>query len=98
MSAEDKKSVLDEMTGFDSLLDENDFVIRRKAEMLAKGRVEGLQRAVAAYIEVRFPPLAELAHQRVAQITRQEKLDLLLRKIYSAPDELAVREFLDLVA
>ena len=74
--------------------------IRRESE--AKGRTEGevkaLRKAVAITVKVRFPSLVELAQQRVAKISKPDKLDLLLDQIAIAPDEDAARSLLDLVA
>ena len=74
--------------------------IRRESE--AKGRteglVEGLRQAVITAVRLRFPHLVELAQQRVAQINRPDKLNLLLNQITIVPDEDAARSLLDLVA
>lgn len=118
LSLEDKERIRTEMNNFDSLLDESEFVQRRKAEAeekgiakgiikgieegkakgIEEGRAEGLQKAVMTFIEVRFPPLAELAQQKVSQITKPERLDSLLKGVYAAPDEATVRLFLDIAA
>lgn len=94
-----------------SLLDENPFVQRKKIEAeekgleeglqqglqrgLQEGRTEGLQEAVVAVIEGRFPPLTELAHQRVARINKPELLSVLLRQVAAARDEDMARFVLD---
>ena len=90
-----------------SLLDENPFVQRKKLEAeekgleeglqrgLQEGRTEGLQEAVVAVIEGRFPPLTELAHQRVARINKTEFLSVLLRQVVAARDEDRARFVLD---
>ncbi len=94
-----------------SLLDENPFVQRKKIEAeekgleeglqqglqrgLQEGRTEGLQEAVVAVIEGRFPPLLELAHQRVARINKPELLSVLLRQVAAARDEDMARFVLD---
>ena len=53
----------------------------------AKGKAEGLQKAVVTVIEGRFPPLAELAQQKVTEITDPELLGVLLRQAVSVSDE-----------
>jgi hypothetical protein len=74
--------------------------IRRESE--AKGRTEGLteglRKASIIAVRLRFPGLTELAQQKVAQINKPEKLNLLADQIEVAPDENAVRSLLDLVA
>lgn len=60
-----------------------------------EGRTEGLQEAVVAVIEGRFPPLLELAHQRVARINKPELLSVLLRQVAAARDEDMARFVLD---
>lgn len=78
--------------------------IRRESEAKgrAKGRteglVEGLRKAVITAVRLRFPHLTELAEQRVAQINKPDKLNLLLDQISDASDEDAARSLLDLVA
>ncbi len=69
-----------------------------KAEGREEGKAEGLQEAVVTFIETRFPPLTELAREKVPQITKLDKLDLLLRGICTAPDENAARLLLNLAA
>ena len=59
------------------------------------GRAEGLQEAVVAVIGGRFPPLTELAHQKVARINKPELLSVLLRQVAAARDEDMARLLLD---
>lgn len=122
VTAEDKRRIEGKMSNLESLLDENPFVQKRKAEGLAKGRDEGLaegiakgrdeglneglvegearglQRAVITLVEGRFPPLAELAHERVQRVNKLEALDIVFRGIVAAPDEATVRLLLNLLA
>lgn len=70
--------------------------IRRESE--TKGLAEGLRIAVIAVIKVRFPQLTDLAEQKVNQISKPAKLNLLLDQVENAPDEAAVRSLLGLVA
>ena len=86
------------MDKFKSLLDENPYVQESRAEGRVEGKAEGLQEAVVTFIEERFPPLAELAQEKVPQITKVNKLNLLLRSIYTAPDEATVRLLLHFAA
>src|SRR5438477_12297121 len=66
-------------------------IVKGREEGKAEGEVVGLQEAVVSFIELRFPPLAELAHRKVPQVRKREQLDVLLRSVYTAPDEDAVR-------
>ena len=72
------------------------------AEGLAKGKTqglaEGLQTAVITAIKLRFPPLTELAQQKVSQVQKPETLNLLLDKVTTVPDEDTVRLLLDFIA
>ncbi len=71
---------------------------RGRAKGRTEGLAEGLRKAIVTAIRLRFPSLAELALQRVAQISKPDKLNLLLDQIAAAPDENAARSLLDLVA
>jgi hypothetical protein len=57
-----------------------------------------LRKAVVVTVRLRFPHLTELAQQRVSQISKPEKLNVLVDKIAEAPDEDTARSLLDLVA
>jgi predicted transposase YdaD len=91
----DKERILNKMKDFDSLLDENPFVQKTKAEAEERGRAEGeiqgevrgLQKAVVIIVEGRFPPLTELAQQRVTQISQPDLLNVLLKQVATARDE-----------
>ena len=67
-------------------------------EGIRKGRAEGLRDAIVTAISARFPDLTEQAQQTVAQISKPEKLNLLIGQVVKAPNEDAVRLLLDLVA
>ncbi|HZS75184.1 MAG TPA: hypothetical protein VFA41_01115 [Ktedonobacteraceae bacterium] len=73
-----------------------------KEQGLAQGRAagltEGLQKAVITAVKLRFPPLTELAEERIARVNKPEKLNLLLDQITSVPDETTARMLLDLAA
>jgi flagellar biosynthesis/type III secretory pathway protein FliH len=69
-----------------------------RTEGRTEGLAEGLRKAIVTTVRLRFPGLTELAQQRVAQISKPEKLNLLVDKIAEAPDEDTARLFLDLVA
>ncbi|HLJ33578.1 MAG TPA: hypothetical protein VKU38_08005 [Ktedonobacteraceae bacterium] len=68
------------------------------AEGKAQGLAEGLQKAVITAITLRFPPLTELAQQKVTRVQKPETLNLLLDKVTTVPDEDTVRLLLDIIA
>jgi hypothetical protein len=98
VSDRDKERILEKMKDFDSLLDENPFVQKRSAEAEERGRTEGLQEAVVTIVKGRFPPLTELAQQRVIHIHTPEALNILLTQVSTAPDEATVRFLLSSTA
>jgi predicted transposase YdaD len=77
-------------------------VAEGKAQGIAEGKTqglaEGLQTAVITAIKLRFPPLTELAQQKVSQVQKPETLNLLLDKVTTVPDEDTVRLLLDFIA
>src|SRR3989442_463773 len=95
------------MEDFGSLLDESPFVQKRRAEGKVEGLVEGLvegeirgevkglQKAVVTIVEGRFPPLTELAQQKVVQINKPDLLNILLKQVAVARDEDMARILLD---
>lgn len=98
VSSEDKERIAEKMENLDSLLDENPFVQKRRAEGKEEGLAEGLQKALITVVEGRFPLLVELAQQRVPQVTKPDTLNLLLKGITAAPDEATARWLLDTLA
>lgn len=63
-----------------------------------EGLAEGLQKAFVTIVQGRFPPLAELAQERVSQVTKPDKLDLLLKQIVTISDETTARWLLSTIA
>ena len=106
IAREDKREIQERLNMWDDLMEKDPKMRKIRRESEAKGRakgkteglVEGLRRAIITAVKLRFPSLVELAEQRVAQINRPDKLNLLLDQIASAPDEAAVRSLLGLVA
>ena len=74
--------------------------IRKESEAKgeAQGIAKGLQQAVITVVTLRFPPLTELAQQKVSRVRQPDKLNLLLEQVTSVPDEEAVRLLLDGIA
>ncbi len=81
------------MNQFDSLLEQSPNVQKKSAEAEERGIVEGLQKAIVI-IRRRFPALAELAQQQVAQINKPDVLDYLIEQVSTAPDEAMIRQLL----
>ncbi len=71
---------------------------RGVAKGKAEGEAKGLQEAVVTVVEGRFPPLVDLAQQKVTQINRTDTLTVLLKTLTKAPDEDAARLLLELLA
>ena len=63
----------------------------------ARGKAEGLQEAVVTVVEGRFPPLADLARQKVRRINTPDALSMMLRGLAAAPNEDAARTLLELL-
>lgn len=106
VSLEDKERIQEKMSNIESLLDENPFVQKRRAEGYAEGevrgraegRAEGLQFAVLTAIENRFPPLAELLKEKILHVQQPEKLQLILKVTFTVPDEKTLQSMIDLLA
>jgi flagellar biosynthesis/type III secretory pathway protein FliH len=90
------------MATLDDLFEHNPYVQKKKEEGREighkEGLTEGLQKAFVVIVHRRFPPLTELAQQRIAKITKPDQLDLLLGEIVSAPDEAVARWILSTIA
>jgi flagellar biosynthesis/type III secretory pathway protein FliH len=110
VSSEDQRRVKTKMEQLDDFLEQSPYVQKKKEEGREEGReigreegyeeglAEGLQKVFVTIVQGRFPPLAELAQQRVTQVTKPDKLDLLLKQIVTIPDETTARWLLDTMA
>ena len=67
------------------------------AEKEARGKIRGLQEGFVDIIEARFPDLAEIAKERVTQVTESNMLRLLLRTVATASDAVTVKQVLDIL-
>ena len=83
------------MSNIESLLDENPFVQKRRAEGFAEGKVEGLQYAIIASLENRFPPLVEVVKEKISRIQQPDKLQLILKVTLIVPDEKTLQAMID---
>ncbi len=98
----DKREIQERLNMWDDLMEKDPKMRKIRKESEAKGRTEGLaeglRNAIITTVRLRFPDLTEVAQQTVAQISKPEKLNLLMGQIVKAPDEDAARLLLDLVA
>lgn len=90
------------MEQLDDFLEQSPYVQKKKEEGreigLEEGLAQGLQKALLTIVQRQFPPLTELAHNRVMQVTKPDALDLLLTQILNAPDEATARSILNTLA
>ncbi len=83
---------------YDDLIERDPKMRKIREESRLKGQVEALQRTLVSIIRRRYPPLTELAQERVVRITKPDTLDLLLEQVDAAPDEAATHLILSLIA
>jgi flagellar biosynthesis/type III secretory pathway protein FliH len=110
ISQQEKQKIQEQLKMYNSLWEDHPKVKQIRAESRAKGRAEGeakglaegeaegeiraLQSAVVTIVKARFPALAELAQQKVAQVNNAEVLRFLLAQISPEFDEAVVRALL----
>ena len=102
----EKREIQERLNMWDDLMERDPKMrkIRKESEAkgLAKGKTqglaEGLQKAVITAVKLRFPPLTELAQQKVSRVRKPETLNQLLEQVTSVPDEDAARLLLDRIA
>lgn len=106
----EKREIQERLNMWDDLMERDPKMKKIRKESEAKGKAqglvegktqglaEGLQTAVITAIKLRFPPLTELAQQKVSQVQKPETLNLLLDKVTTVPDEDTVRLLLDFIA
>jgi hypothetical protein len=87
ISPQEKYKIQERLHMYDPLWEEHPKVKKIQAE----SEIRALQSAVVTIVKARFPTLAELAQQKVAQINNSGALNLLLEQISTAPDEKVVR-------
>ncbi len=107
VSVTDKERLQRKMQDFESFLEQNPFVQKKKEEGIEigieKGREEGIiegeikasQKAVVTIVEGRFPELVELAQNKVININKIDALALMIRMVSTAPDEATARFILN---
>jgi len=84
---QEKDRIWRELKMYDRLWEESP----RVQKMRIESEVRAARRMVVNFVKGRFPALAELAQQRVAQINNLGALDLLAQQVSAAPDEATVR-------
>jgi flagellar biosynthesis/type III secretory pathway protein FliH len=96
VSEEDKQHIEEELhMEYDSLIDENPEFQQRFARKQAEGKLQGLQEMVLEAVKDEYPPLVELAQEKVVRIRKPESLRQLVKLIYKAPDENTARWLLN---
>jgi len=91
ISPQEKDEIWRELKMYDKLWEESPRIQKIRAESEAEGEVRAAQRMLISYVKLRFPALVELAQEELSRINSLETLDLLAQKVYTAPDEAAVR-------
>ena len=82
------------MRSYDSLLESDPEFQQRMAER----EIAAKQDSVILVVEARFPNLLETAKQKVVQLNKVDKLNVLTTMIAGAPDENVARWVLDTLA
>jgi hypothetical protein len=85
----EKSEIQEHLKVYDLLWLENPKVQQIRADGKREGQAEGvevLQRTLINFINVRFPALSELAHQKVPHIKKLSVLEQLTNQMYIAPD------------
>jgi hypothetical protein len=100
VSEEDKQQVEEELRmEYDSLIDENpefqERFAQKRVEGELQGELRGLQKMVLEAVEDEYPPLIELAQQKVILIQKPDALRQLVKLIYRSPDENTARWLLN---
>ena len=92
VSEEDRQKVEEELRmEYDSLIDENPEIKQRVAKGKVEGELRGLQEMVLEAVKDEYPPLVELAQEKVVRIRKPDSLRQLVKLIYKAPDENTAR-------
>jgi len=82
------------MSSLEELWDTSPLVQAEKAKARAEGCLKVSRSFVETVVNVRYPALTNLAHQKVVSMTQPEDLRTLLAQIAVAPNEATAREFL----
>ena len=98
ISAEDQRRIKTKMEELEDFLEQSPYVQKKREESREEGLIEGLQKGIVTIIQGRFPPLVELAQERVSRVTKPEELNILLKQIATIPDETTARWLLSTIA
>jgi hypothetical protein len=86
----EKGQIQERLAMFDKLWDESPMVQKMQKQMQEKyyeeGKVENAQSMLLEVVRVKFPELTEFAQQQVKLYNKPDALDLLFRKVLTAPD------------
>ena len=102
LARSEKREFEERLNMWDDLMERDPKMKKIRKESEAKGKAqgiaEGLQKAVITVVTLRFPPLTELAQQKVSRVRQPDTLNLLLEQVTSVSDEEAARLLLDGIA
>jgi hypothetical protein len=91
LSAEEKQAVIEQLYPYNSLYDEDPEIQERLARKAIESKIEDRQQMVLDAIQSEFPALFSLASQEIVYVRDMEYLSKLVKMIYQAPSEKAVR-------
>jgi len=94
----EKREIEERLNMWDDLMERDPKMKKIRKESEAKGKAQGIAEGVITVVCLRFPPLTELAQQKVSRVRHPDTLNLLLKQVTSVPDEEAVRLLLDGIA
>lgn len=97
VALDEKRIVEERLNMYDDLMERDPKMRMLFAEKEAEGEIKGLQEGFIDIVETRFPDLAEIAEERVTQVTESTMLRLLLKAVAAAADETAAKKVLDIL-
>ena len=110
LSEADKQLVEEYMQYYDSLMDSDPYfqkrldekveekAAERAAEIASEREIKALQQVALDAVEGQFPALVDQARESIAQVEEPEILRLLVKQMYTAPDEKTARWLLESLA
>lgn len=85
------------MDMFDSLLEESRFVRKKTAEAKVEGTIETLRQVIIEFVQARFPSLADLAQQKVMNVSEPQRLHKLIMQLATISNEEAAQKLLQVL-
>ncbi|MBO0779121.1 MAG: hypothetical protein J2P37_09880 [Ktedonobacteraceae bacterium] len=103
---EEKEQVLERVSMWNDLLENDPYIQKLKAESEARGEARGekigevkaLQRIALSMVRGRFPELTELAQERVSKVASADQLELVIEMLVNVQDETTARMMLQALA